>query len=66
MGTLPEHWKDMDKASTTVFEEAREEDMECNYCDEKHQNGTCVLPSITVEEDSDVSVESGRMSVVMR
>lgn len=62
--TIPqvgENWVDMDDTSTAVFEETREAEIECLYCDKRHRNGACMLPLLYLEdeEDSDESMDSG-------
>lgn len=39
-------WKELDRGTTGILEEVVEEDLECQYCDKKHRNGDCRLPSM--------------------
>ncbi len=39
-----EDMRDLDRASTGVFEKMRDKDWECEYCEKKHRNGDCKLP----------------------
>jgi hypothetical protein len=39
-------WEELDRGTTGILEEVVEEDLECQYCDKKHRNGDCRLPSM--------------------
>jgi hypothetical protein len=42
----PTGYRDLDRASTGLLESVSEEDMECEYCVEKHRNGDCIIRRI--------------------
>jgi hypothetical protein len=53
-------WKELDRGGTGILEAVVEEDLECQYCDERHRNGDCRLPNLEeMEINSDGDGESG-------
>ncbi len=48
-------WKELDRGTTGILEEVAEEDLECQYCDKRHRNGDCRLPSM---EDMEMVIGS--------
>lgn len=45
MGYIREHWRSLDRGSTGILEVVGDGEMECEYCDERHRNGDCILPN---------------------
>lgn len=52
-------WKELDRGSTGILEAVVEEDLECQYCEERHRNVDCRLPNLEeMEINSDGDGES--------
>ncbi|KAN0106468.1 hypothetical protein V8E51_009344 [Hyaloscypha variabilis] len=52
----------LDRGTTGILEEGREEDKECRYCDVRHRNGDCRLPNmdgLSLEERGEAKEEDG-------
>lgn len=45
IGNVSEHWRSLDRGSTGILEVVGDGEMECEYCDERHRNGDCILPN---------------------
>jgi hypothetical protein len=52
----------LDRGTTGILEEVREEDNECRHCDVRHRNGDCRLPNmdgLSLEERGEAEEEDG-------